>query len=189
MKTLEAYEIKVPENLAELLDKRAGRKEGELRNLLAESGKLRDAKRETLKIAMGFEIKNLMESDELPEKPMSLKRFSQVLWTVFLTYVVGTIRIDDKGVLVLGEISDVSVVANLIESDKFVFRNGMQVDTPELMAKLQFMTKEDGLKGIYHDIAPKKVFKKKELDTKHALDLAELVMRTADKLQSTEYWG
>lgn len=187
-KIVKAREIVIPHDLPELLDKKAGRPKGELRNLCADDGNLREIDKWAMKVAMGFTIKNLMETPALPAKPMSLERFSHMMWVVTLAYTLGTLKVDDTGEVQIGRVTDIGFVAKVMEADEFQFRNGRKVPAEALMPVLQHLTSEDAIKQIYADIAGKGIFKRTELQADHAMNLAELVMTTTDNIADAKFW-
>lgn len=187
-KVIKAREIAIPEGMAEILDGKAGRPAGELRNLLAESGKLHTLDREMLQICLGLQIRGIMEATELPGKPMSLRRFSEMMWVTTLTYITGTLAFDENNDLQVGEMNDIKLFVDLMQADEFEFRGGKRIPAEALMAVVKQLTAEEQMKSIYDDISRKGLLKSKRLATGDAMKLAELVLNVADGLPDAKIW-
>lgn len=189
MKIVNARIIDIPTNLPELLDKRAGKREGTLRGIIADNGKAREADKEAFKMALALEIKQIMTTKELPSsKPMTEARFCEMMWVVSLGYIIGTITIDESGGVDLGRISDIGFVSDLLDADRFKFRNGKTIPAAALMPVIQHLTDKDAVGDIYKDVAKRGFITRKEIETDHAMLLAETIMQSGDRLAAADFW-
>lgn len=182
MKTIKARKIEVPFNMTELLDKRAGNKAGILRDIIAELGELHSLDKYALRMAMGVTVKYMLETDELPEKPMSLKRFTQMMWVMIVAYTLGTMSVDEDGEVHVGTQDDISFIGEVLSADYFEFRNGKRVPATSVLPRIQDLTSEGVLKEVFETIAGKGLRKRNRLSPEHALRIAGLIMQASDLL-------
>jgi hypothetical protein len=188
-KLVKAREIEIPANMPEILDRRAGKSAGELRNLLAEAGKLHTLKDEMIHALLALEIKTIMETKVLPGKPMSLHRFSEMMWVLMLTYTMGTMKVSEDGQLEIGKVNDIGFVGDLLQADEFEFRGGTRVSAQKLLYIIQQLAKEENLESIYEDVVGKGIFKRSELTARNSLQLAELIMKSVSDFEKSENWS
>lgn len=184
---IKAREIKIPSNLPELLDRRAGRKEGSLRNIVADGGKLREINREAFTLTLGFEAKKMMENEDLPEKPMSLERLSGVMFTLMVAYITGTLHLDpEDGRVYLGTMTDTIFIKELTEADEFHFRGGKKIAGTALFPILQQITRKESIAEIYRAMAKTGPITKRSINPGDAMVLGALITKLADDFAESE---
>ena len=180
MKILKARKIEVPADLAERIG------DG-LRDAIAEDGKLHNLDNEVMAVAMAREIKGVMESPELPKKPLSLARFSDMVYVFSLAYILGTVSFNEKGECELGQMQDISFVANMYDSDAIELRSGKQISPREFMLTLKELCAEDALERVYKDIMGSGLRKRRSFDPVAAYRMAKTILQAADDLM-TKAW-
>lgn len=182
MKIIDAREIKIPENLPELFDARAGKKPGAFMDMLADSGKLREKEQFLIRMGLATYIKTVLTAEELPQKPMSIERLSDMFYAVGLAYSVGTFYFDDTGHLDIGKMEDIQFLAKLYGADKLRLRNGKTVGVMEFMSLLRSMCDPSQLDRVYKDALRGRFGAKKELDADTAYNLAGTAIAAAEHL-------
>lgn len=189
-KIIKAREIVIPADLPEKMDEIAGHPRGDLREILAENGSLREINHHLLAISLGKQISNLMTETGLPEKPMSLERLSDVSWVIMIAYGLGTISFDDEGNLIMGKMNDVAFIDEVQSAEKLVFRSGIEVVPKAFLPTLAIVASASALKEIYEEMVGKGPFKKKRLDANDAMNYARTLINSTDKLLSDKnVWG
>jgi hypothetical protein len=154
-KVLVAREIEVPADLPEKLDAMTnGKSKHTLREILVNDGKAHPDKmnKELIDIALGREIRNMMQSSVLPGKPNTVDRLRDVLFASTFAYILGTCYFNEDGDFNIGHNRDISFVSQLLEVDKVKFRNGKTCDPQHFLLMLNVQTDEDSIKHIYRDI-------------------------------------
>lgn len=187
MTTFNALPINVPSDLALQLDKRAGDEPGTVMGILTNVGMLHEKENALMAIAMTPVVLQALEQKDLDKKtaPMSLERFSNVLWFAALTYSLGLITFRD-GKVDMGSASDYAQIALFQESDTIKFRSGKEMDTDKFKMLLIAATGERVVDDIYKDIVKTNpVTRKKSIPSKAEMFAAVMAtFEMADKIMS-----
>lgn len=156
-KVMIAKEVRVPENLPELLDKRAGEEPGHYRSLVAQSGDLHELELRALATAMMTSVKETVERTDLPGGgPMTFERFENTMFMVCMAYTTGVIEVSDEGVVRFGGPDAMAHVSKLLDHDEIRLTNGAVLPVKEFISHMQDLTSKEALQETWDDFNPNK---------------------------------